>query len=443
MMVNMKLPLPKPPIKKPQAVVITKHNIGNINKKLDVASKGFRAAIAKNDYEEAYKQILPAHKLVPNHAGILMDMAYTELKMNRYERSYQHYLQSIACSGAKVDTNVYDGLTEACHFLNKKDEVIQYGRLALESKKQMVKDEVILKEISTEAPPFNPNNPKENIIAYSLFGGLPRYCETSIINIDLAKEIYPEWTCRFYVDETVPLNVRERLIEKGAEVVLVTPEQAQLSGLFWRFFVMDDPTVNCFLVRDADSLVSYRERAAVDEWLKSRKWFHCMHDYYSHTELILAGMWGGFNGVFKQIEAHIRDYIATGKYLSKRVMDQHYLRYCIWPTLAQSALIHDSQQFEKDALSYPEPNQKKDFENFESFHVGLNEGSSQVYADLNIPADKWVDWTLVDEHEKVICRYTSEVLKSNQILVELPRSYARNLKTQVWKLRMYPTEKID
>ena len=49
-------------------------------------------------------------------------------------------------------------------------------------------------------------------------------------------------------------------------------------------------------------------------------------------------MWGGCTGIFHNIEAHIRDYVATGRYLDNRVMDQHYLRYCIWPTLKQSVL---------------------------------------------------------------------------------------------------------
>lgn len=440
---KMKLPLPKPPIKKAQAISNPQKNIGNINKKLEVASKGFHAAIAKNDFQEAYKHILVAHKLVPNHAGVLMDMAFSDLKMRNYERSYQHYLQAIASSGASVNPNIYDGLAEVCHFLGKKDELIKYGSLALESKKEWVKDQAILHEISTQAPAFNPNNPKENIIAYSLFGGLPRYCETAILNMDLVKEIYPEWTCRFYVDATVPLNIRERLIQEGAEVVQVSPEQAQLSGLFWRFLIMDDPNVNCFLVRDADSLVSYRERAAVDEWLNSGKWFHCMHDSYSHTELILAGMWGGFNGVFTHLETHIQNYIATGKYPAKRVMDQHYLRYCIWPTLTQSVLIHDSQQFEATGLAFPKHKMNKDYEVLAGFHVGMDEGSAQIYADLTIPAVKSVDWTLVDEQNNAVCRYTSTVLSGNKILVELPRTYARKLESKAWKLFMYPTENTD
>ena len=439
----MKLPLPKPPPKKPQQFKITKHNVEEINQKLSAASKAYRAAIARHDYADAYQQILAAYKLVPKHTTILMDLAYTELRMQRYEQAYSHYLKAIEYSSAPVDTNIYDGLAEVCHFLNKKTELVKYGRLAVQSKQKMVEDEPKIKQITEPAPDFNPQNPQENIIAYSLFGHLPRYCETAVINIDLAKDIYPEFRCRFYVDDSVPEHVQCRLKQKGAQVVQVSAEQAQFSGLFWRFWVMDDPSVNCFLIRDADSLVSYRERAAVDEWLASGKWFHCMHDFYSHTELILAGMWGGFNGVFTHIGQQIQAYVATGKYLSERVMDQHFLRYCIWPTLAQSVLIHDSQNFDPHALAFPSYTSFTDVEDLAKFHVGMNEGSSQVYASLSILDADCVDWTLVDEHGQTVCRYTATVLDDAKILLELPRSYARKLESKTWTLFMYPTENTD
>ncbi|MER8055554.1 tetratricopeptide repeat protein, partial [Acinetobacter pittii] len=84
-----------------------------------------------------------------------------------------------------------------------KEEKIKFGRLAISTKKELTKNEPTL-NIPTHKPvPFSPN-PQENIIAFSLFGANPRYCETSILNTKLAQEIYPEWTCRFYVDESVP-----------------------------------------------------------------------------------------------------------------------------------------------------------------------------------------------------------------------------------------------
>jgi hypothetical protein len=50
-------------------------------------------------------------------------------------------------------------------------------------------------------------------------------------------------------------------------------------------------------VRDADSVLNLRERLAVDDWLASGRWFHIMRDWWSHTDLVLAGMWGGVAGV--------------------------------------------------------------------------------------------------------------------------------------------------
>ena len=46
-----------------------------------------------------------------------------------------------------------------------------------------------------------------------------------------------------------------------------------------------------FVSRDLDSLFSHREQAAVEEWLKSEKYFHIMRDHPAHDEVILAGLW--------------------------------------------------------------------------------------------------------------------------------------------------------
>lgn len=72
------------------------------------------------DYAKAYQHVKQAVNLVPKHAGALSDLAYTELRLGRYNDAYQHYLQAIQASGANVNTNLYDGLTEVCHHLKKK-----------------------------------------------------------------------------------------------------------------------------------------------------------------------------------------------------------------------------------------------------------------------------------------------------------------------------------
>ena len=82
------------------------------------------------------------------------------------------------------------------------------------------------------------------------------------------------------------------------------------SGLFWRFLVEDDPDVDIYLVRDADSVINVKERWAVADWLNSGKAFHVMRDNPQHSELMLAGMWGAhrgnIGGMRKRIEAASR-----------------------------------------------------------------------------------------------------------------------------------------
>ena len=434
----MKLPLPKPPAK-----IKKQLSRNELNQKLDLASKAFRAAITKENYIEAYQKILPAHQLLPQHPSILMDLAYTELRLKKFDLAYEHYHKAVKYSGANVDTNIYDGLAEVCHFLGKNEELIKIGKLAVQSKKNMVENEPILKQIETAPEAFNPNHPQENIIAFSLFGNLARYCETSLINVDLVTEIYPEWTCRFYVNDTVTDLVKQRLKDKGAEVIEVTEAQNQLSGLFWRFLVMDDPKVKRFLIRDADSLVSYREKAAVDEWLRSDKWFHTMHDFYTHTELVLAGMWGGCRGVFQNVEKLIHDFIATGRFLNQRVMDQHFLRYSIWPTLNQSVMIHDSQQFDEKGIAFPSHEKYTDFEDLSQFHIGMNEGSGNVQLEVNFPNAKQVYWTLMDENGHSLCKYIADVTAEQKIVLDMPRIYARQIEKHNWKIQVHPLENID
>ena len=118
-MMKMKLPLPIAPVKKTNSAQATLA----LNKKLDTASKAFHAALAKSDFNLAYQHILTAYKLVPTHSSILMDMAYTELRLGHFEKAFKRYLKAIEHSKGQVNPNIYDGITEVCHFLSNADGV--------------------------------------------------------------------------------------------------------------------------------------------------------------------------------------------------------------------------------------------------------------------------------------------------------------------------------
>ena len=126
---------------------------------------------------------------------------------------------------------------------------------------------------------------KMKIISFSLWGNLPMYTKGAIVNIELAKEIYPGWTCRFYVNSTVEESVINEIEGKGGQIVRITDNRGAFWGMFWRFLANDDPDMEMFISRDCDSRLNYRERVAVEEWEKSDKCLHIMHDHYAHRSV--------------------------------------------------------------------------------------------------------------------------------------------------------------
>jgi hypothetical protein len=132
-----------------------------------------------------------------------------------------------------------------------------------------------------------------------------------------------------------------RLTDEGAQLAKVQGLPSAKYGLFWRFLMADDANVDRYLIRDCDSVVNVRERVAVEEWLDSGRNFHVMRDFYTHTELMLAGMWGGVSGALQSMGKMFCQYIEENIY--HRTIDQEFLRNKVWPTVRSSVLVHDSQ----------------------------------------------------------------------------------------------------
>jgi hypothetical protein len=56
---------------------------------------------------------------------------------------------------------------------------------------------------------------------------------------------------------------------------------------------MSDPTVDVVVFRDSDSVVNFREQAAVEEWLAAKTiTLHSMNDHTGHPWPLMAGMFG-------------------------------------------------------------------------------------------------------------------------------------------------------
>jgi hypothetical protein len=109
-------------------------------------------------------------------------------------------------------------------------------------------------------------------------------------------------------------------------------------GLFWRFYPLDDPSVEAFIVRDTDSRLTTRERNAVEEWIASGWGLHTMRDHWNHNVPILGGMWGMKRGAVGGI---LEKLLLKTWTFDEKGTDQTFLDKYLWPQARGIALAHD------------------------------------------------------------------------------------------------------
>lgn len=157
-------------------------------------------------------------------------------------------------------------------------------------------------------------------------------------NAEIAAEIYPGWTCRYYLGQGVSPDLLQKLGAFPHVELVATGEPPGWRGMFWRFRPVAEKDVEVLLVRDVDCRLSRREVAAVLEWLGSPHGFHIMRDHPHHRTEILGGMWGVKRGVLPNLQKWIRRYKPGKSYWQ---IDQDFLRDRVFPKIRETTLLHD------------------------------------------------------------------------------------------------------
>jgi len=176
----------------------------------------------------------------------------------------------------------------------------------------------------------------KKIISYSLYGSHPKYCYGILCNVEQAKIIYPDWICRIYYDDTVPIStISELQLQENVEVVNMSgiDEYYKMS---WRFLAIDDSDVEIMISRDADSRLSWREKTCVDIFIESEKLLHSIRDNLSHNN-IMGGMWG----IKKNNRINITEEL-QGFGSPPPDPDQIFLRTKLAPKFQDTYMIHCS-----------------------------------------------------------------------------------------------------
>lgn len=199
----------------------------------------------------------------------------------------------------------------------------------------------------------------KRVIAFSLWGDSDRYLVGAIENAKLAKTIYPEWECWFYVP--CPQESNSKLERTICELFSMDARMVcwieGIAGMYQRFLIADDPTVEYFAVRDADSRLSMREKLAVDQFIESGKILHSMRDHGAHCRGLNGGLWSAKGGCLPDMETSIRDWLLVLKRQGKTEFsygeDQEFLGRYIWTRFYMHSMQHDSCCGYADALPFP------------------------------------------------------------------------------------------
>lgn len=407
--------------------------------KLNHFHQAYHRFIANQEYKEAFQCAFQAHKLCPSIIPPLNDMMTAALLAQDWENTIL-YGKKVLQRDAK-HLNALDALAHAYGVMLDIPNCRLYGHQALQ-----LRDHLVISKLPTLPElNFQTKSQGKKVISFSLYGNKAEYIESAVINAEIAQNIYPNWTCRFYVNNTVPEGAIARLKSHGVEIVYIPDSIAHWPGTMWRFLALDDPSLERVIFRDADSVISQREAKAVQAWVDSDKLFHTLRDAGSHTELILAGLWGAAVGALPSIQIAINQYLARGG-ISARFADQFFLREYVWPYARQSLYATDSIFGFFESKPFPD----EVLIDRGAFRVGIRETRFQFEVMGDFPDQATVIWKLytrisplvnedlspnVLETERLICQYEAVAIKG-KIMGYIPVRYAQGLNNSMSRIEV-------
>lgn len=195
-----------------------------------------------------------------------------------------------------------------------------------------------------------------NAISFSLFGynkaqdngfSFSSYMRGLTMNIKMAELIFPNWKVHVTLDEGTYNHFKGYFDyhTKGGKIDIdVVPLQDLCMMMLHRMKPIFCGKYDRVICRDTDSLLSYKERQAVEYWISTGRVAHAMTDSISHTIPLMGGMVGFTCNEFKSMIGcdSFDKMVEMGSGIDYRIKgaDQDFLNVYVLPKIQSSIVEH-------------------------------------------------------------------------------------------------------
>lgn len=199
-----------------------------------------------------------------------------------------------------------------------------------------------------------------SVFSFVVYGNQKKYTHGILANLQLIQIAYPLWQVWIYYGSDVDDSILSQYRSYSNAVLIPTNNTGAITK-FFRYFPIDDPSVDVCMVRDADSRVNDRDQVCINDFVTSSHLFHIIRDHPNHSHKIMAGMWGikrgaffgSIHALFEQWKLHNElDFWS----------DTRFLVECLYPNVATISLIHDDHNHVNDgAIRIPHHRDNRHF----------------------------------------------------------------------------------
>jgi hypothetical protein len=176
------------------------------------------------------------------------------------------------------------------------------------------------------------------VLSYCLYGTAEKYCRGMLRNLVDCAEQFPDADVWIVLGSDVPETYRRQYATfPNARLIPVSETGGVL--MTYRFFCIDDPSVDAMIVRDADSRLTARDTVCIRTFLSTGAPAFTIRDHPFHGRKIMGGQWGLRAGRVPSLREAYSRFCATYSRVGLYNSDQDFLDEVVYPRVVHEMIV--------------------------------------------------------------------------------------------------------